>query len=780
MPERYGKIKQITIIGAGSWGTAVAKVIAENKPGLLVKMWAYEKSVAQSINNRNINNDFLPGVKLPDNIKATNHLRESLSNASGIIIATPSKVVPDTANKIGKFITENIPIAYLSKGFCRYNDNILTISQTIGEILPEYKKRIVGIYGPSHAEEVVKYYHTCLAVASMSEADRKFFLALLNCDYLQCRETEDVLGVDLGGTLKNPAAIAAGMIDMLPRCGDNLEGALIAESLKEMNRLASSLGADFNTIIDITGTGDLVATALSEHSRNRRFGRDIAKKILEKGTTLSLTDKIYLRFKPEYVLEKISSSFHYLAEGAYAIEPLIELAERKSVAIPVYRSLYEVLLNKKEPSLLIETIKNPEQFEEIYNNAKLHVKDKKRGLENLKGKAFKKIIIQSVIDKFEKDYNTPDLKNFIISNLKDAIGKQSSSKKSFIRHEIKYISTINTANFDKQLKKLTSIYLSEIIDHNTVFINRLLMKYIFAKKIWKRLNGNKNRIKITGDTDKIRNLKERVNTIYISRYKNNRDFYYYIYAIHRKYLSEPRFYVPDEAAGGRLNRFLLKRAGGYIINNSIFGNLLYRECVIQYISTLIGHGVPLLYFPENYPEKNSIISSMDEHFFQLINDVMYQESTEIALIPLQLTYNDKLNESEGSSPLSDSADISFSEPLFLSDFTRQIYADTSVADMIKESWLSDEIILPHHIICGILQLKNNIIKAGKLKKYIERFISENSLYIPYNSRQIINKGLKFLYKNDIVQKKDEYIAGVKFDEINRYSEIIKRKKIESQ
>jgi len=617
-------------------------------------------------------------------------------------------------------------------------------------------------------------------VASASETDRKFFCDILTCDYLQCRETEDILGVDLGGTLKNPAAIAAGMITILPRCGDNLEGALIAESLKEMYRLGVALGANPETIIDITGTGDLVATALSEHSRNRRFGKDIAKKIIEKGTTLSMTDKIYLRFKPEYVLEKISSNYHYLAEGAYAIEPLMELAAKHSVSIPVYRSLYEVLLNKKEPSLLIETIKNPDKFDEIYNNAKLHVKDKKRGLETLKGGAFRKIIMQSVLETIKTKYNTQELKNFLILNFKGSIEQQGGIKNDFIRNELKYISQLNSSNFDRYIKKLVSVYLAEIIDHNNTFITHIMMNYLSFKHIWNRINGKKNRIRITGDVDKIRNLRERVNTIYIPRFKNKADFYYYVYSIYKKFLPEPRFFVPSEASGGWLNRYLLRKCGGYIIHRSRSGNLLYRECVIQYISTLISHGVPLLYFPEHEPETNSVISPINEYFFELLNSVMYQESTEIVLIPAEIAYSEKLNESEETPVFSEPATINFSSPLFLSDFTKQIHSEISVHAMIRELWISDEIILPQHIICGILQQKNYMIKAGKLKKYIERFISENNLVVSYSSKQILSNGLKFLLKNDIIHKKNDYLVGLKIEIISRYSEILKRKSIENQ
>jgi len=307
-----------------------------------------------------------------------------------------------------------------------------------------------------------------------------------------------------------------------------------------------------------------------------------------------------------------------------------------------------------------------------------------------------------------------------------------------------------------------------------------MFNYLSFRHLWNRINGKKNRISITGDVDKIRNLRERVNTIYIPRFKNNTDFYYYVYSIYKKFLPEPRFFVPAEVSGGWLNRYLLRKCGGYIIHRSKSGNLLYRECVIQYISTLISHGVPLLYFPENEPEKNSVISPLNEYFFELLNSIMYQESTEIVLIPAQITYSNKLNESDDIPVFSEPAVINFSSPLFLSDFTKQIHSEISVHSMIRELWISDEIILPQHIICGILQQKNYILKAAKLKKYIERFISENNLPVPYNSKHILNNGLKFLLKNDIIQKKNDYLLGAKIDIISRYSEIIKTNNLENQ
>jgi len=767
----YLRVRVISIIGAGSWGTAVAKVIAESNPHLSVKMWAYEKSTAVSINSKHINEEFLPMVKLPGNISATSNLRDSVENSDGIILATPSKALPDIVTRIGKKIKKPVPMSYLTKGFCKLNNNIFTISQTIGEILPEYKNRVVAIYGPSHAEEVVKKFHTCLNIASNSAADSMFFNNIIDSEYLKCRITEDIIGVDVGATLKNPAAIAAGMISILPNCGDNLTGALIAESLKEMVELGVSLGAKFETIIDISGAGDLVATALSEHSRNRRFGQDIARQILDKGTSLKFADRLYLRFKPEFVLEKMSKNLHYLAEGAYAIEPLIELAEKNGISIPVYRSLYEVLLNKKDPTLLIETIKNPEKFDEIYDDIKIHIKDKKKGLEGVKGKAFKRIIKQQILNKYidsEKSNIEADLKKELIVNLNDHLHKNSTTNSDvFYKDEVQLIEALNDSSYEKVIRKLVSLYLNEIMDHYSPIFSEINLKFYNFKYFFNKLRGMRNEINTDGDLNLINELKTSVNIVYVTKYKNVMDHAHYLREMKKNNLPIPRFFISNEIPRSHLRVLFQRKSGGFIVNKYKFDNALYRECIIHYISSLISHGVPVLYSPNFEKNSSEINESMNESFISLINEVLFKDTTEIVLIPSQIKYSDRVNETVAKKPFVDHVNIKFSSPLFLSDFTKKSSNNLSLSKMIEESWKKDSIILPYHIISRVLRDSEYSIKQNRLKKHAEVLIGDMDYDL--SVRQIVNYGIKFLTKNKLVAKNnDDYIVIDKAI-INKYA-----------
>jgi glycerol-3-phosphate dehydrogenase (NAD(P)+) len=164
-------VNTVAIIGAGAWGTAVAKSIAEARPQVTVRIWAHEKSVVSSINRRG-ENKFLPGIKLPRNVTAYAVLPEALEGAEAVLIASPSRFLYETALRMARHVTPRMHIGFLTKGFCKVQGKILTISQAIERAIPQLQDRVVAVSGPSHAEEVSRGFHTCLNVASRSAVSR--------------------------------------------------------------------------------------------------------------------------------------------------------------------------------------------------------------------------------------------------------------------------------------------------------------------------------------------------------------------------------------------------------------------------------------------------------------------------------------------------------------------------------------------------------------------------------------------------------------------------------
>ncbi len=694
----------VSVIGAGSWGTTVAKVIAENHTGIRVLLWAYEKSVVRSILETGENGVYLPGVRLPLNVRPTNGLKESLLGSSVIILATPSKAVYETCLKMQRLVRPGSHLAFVSKGFCKIRNEIHTISGAIARALPQIENRIVAISGPSHAEEVSEGFHTCLFVAGRSDESRKIFVRLLSCAYLQCRESGDLAGVELGGALKNPAAVAAGLISALPRCGDNLAGALMAGSMKEILRIGKALGAREETLIDIAGLGDLMATALSDHSRNRRFGREIAMKILDTGKSLSLYDRIIIRFNPDRVLARMSEKLNYLAEGAYAIEPLIEIAAEKNISIPVYRSLYEVLLNKKHPALLIETIKDPDRFEDLYARTKISVSGKKRGMEHAGGHYFKNTVVRNMIGKCATD---PVFRKAIYSWREFLSGEKREGKRArgdnrerrFRLKELKLFRRMREDTDVSELRPLISLYYADISDRYTYLPYNVILR---ALRTAVRLNifgsGGMGRwlrqnIEVGGGLGDIRKIAHTCTTVYVAERRAIIDFALIGMAINKAGLPVPRYYVDKSAALPPFSAGAIRRTGGYFVDPLRLGNPLYLETLIQYLSANVAHGVPVLYFTGEGGGKGGEWREADSGLFSALVSTLQHTTEEIAVVPVRvLAYTDGPSmDGPGAAPflkglLSTRAMIRFAPPLFVSDFIHREGPLPLLENAVRACW----------------------------------------------------------------------------------------------
>ena len=758
------RIKTVSIIGAGAWGTTIANVIANAHESVYVKMWAYEKSVVSSINLYHENSEFLPGVFLSHKITATGSLKEACSNADILIMATPSKVIPDIVQKMNRYVTEKTCLGFLTKGFCKVQDKVLTISQTIEWFIPKLRGRVVAISGPSHAEEVSKNFHTCLNIASRYVPNRKLFCFILADTYLQCRESDDIIGVEIGGTLKNPAAIAAGMISMLPGCGDNLSGALIAEAIKEMVRLGRYFNAKDETIIDISGLGDLVATSLSPHSRNRRFGQDIARQFMEKGSKVGFRDRIVLRFNPRAVIEKMNEKMSYLAEGAYAIEPLIDLARDNDIPVPVYRSLYEVLLNKKDPTLLIETIKNPVRFEEIYSQTKTHITEKKKGLEKVKGRAFRHLIIARVMDRlFERN-------NYLLND--KLIKKLSSYNKTFLDEtqenyqEKLLLDRIINYSSKEHVEDILQMYMSSMFDNYTGIVSRIFMFLIRLGRFFTSSPFKRKKISIEGNISQLRSFCDLGSIIYILDGRSFFDFIPLLRSIRKIKMPLPRFMVASVSLSGKFESSFIRLAGGFIFDEKRYANPLYRYLFFVYLSTMAESGVPLLLY-RTYGD-----IKMPETILQTIKKGMVDQSVEIMICPVSISRMDgDFPKQAGLLPLlkhlRGGMIHRFSDFIFLSEFTKENNGSGEILPSIEATFRSDKPCYSHILMAKVFLENKNSISKKNLESATKEIIESAGMSVQGKLRDNINNGMVWLRKKKIIKKIGKYYVISNMEEAQR-------------
>jgi len=756
------QIHRIAIIGAGSWGTAVAKSIAESKPHLEITMWAYERSVAASINEAHENREYLPGIALPPNIHAVTSLAAALKGSSAVIFATPSKALYDIALKSGEYIEDDAYVAFLTKGFCRVEGRICTISQAIEQAVPKLKGRVIAVSGPSHAEEVSQHFHTSLFVGGTHAESRAVIAALLDSEYIRCRQTDDLRAVEVGGTLKNPAAIAAGIISELPRCGDNLAGALMSAALCEMIRLGALFGISAEHMVDISGLGDLVATALSDHSRNRRFGKDIALQIMKKKSPLGLWDRIVLKVRPQSLMQRMSKRVNYLAEGAYAIEPLIELAASADISIPVYRALYEVLMNRRDPSLLIETIKDPDRFEELLHLAKIHVSEPRRGLENVRGGVFRDLIriaaAESFVAKGGANVALGHEPEEVIRNLKECISDDKREKS--------IIEAIGAGNYRESVVALISHYLAEIEDDFRSFARWLFYAYAAACRIRGLFSTQRERITVDGAIAEIRSARKTAGVVYFLPAGKTIDLFLVLWAIIAHRLPFPRFPLA-EGETGNLRRLFLKMLGAYSLDRNKLKNLVYRETLSRYLAILAGHGVPVLasYAAESDPAA--------EIYHSAFLTSLYSHATEIVMVPVSVSFRGRVDTSSATKPLFISGGhVRFSKPLVLSEFTRQCRSFSDIPKIVAERWNKDRRIFPHWVLCRILAEADHRIETKTAEGMVHQFMKRAGRTFDDSPSRTFRKGLRYLEKRGIAAREGDAIVSVDRESVAYFSSLL--------
>jgi glycerol-3-phosphate dehydrogenase (NAD(P)+) len=342
----------VGIIGAGAWGTAVAKAIADK--GHTVDIWSHEEQTTANINNRHENSQFLPEVKLPSNIKASTDITEVSNGKDFIILAAPSLFLLDTVKKI-----VNVPsiregetcIGVITKGFIETAKGPKLIVETLENYLPGfYKESLVYIAGPSHAEEVACGKITGLIAASANAKNSIRFRDLLKSEWLLVFSSLDVRGVQVAAALKNVIAIAFGMLDALKVngkkfgindiFGDGTESLLLAAGLNEIQTLGLAMGATHaETFTSISGVGDLDVTCRSIYGRNRRFGREIIEK------------NILSSFKNLDDLISRIGEIGYLPEGVVAAKHMETLIKDHKLKMPISLSVYKILnkeINSKD------------------------------------------------------------------------------------------------------------------------------------------------------------------------------------------------------------------------------------------------------------------------------------------------------------------------------------------------------------------------------------------------------------------------------------------------
>lgn len=313
------------VIGSGSWGTALAQVLADNLEEVI--LWGINEVEIKDINEHHQNSKFFPDVKLNNTLHATLDI-EVVKDADVIVLSVPTIAIEEVCKNISSFLHKKVILVNTSKGF--HPDTNERISNVIRANIPgQYLSSVISLIGPSHAEEVVRRMLTTICAVSLNDKDAKIIQELFSNKYLRVYRGSDEIGSELGVAIKNAIAVASGILSGLGY-GDNTRAALITRGLAEMIRFGVAMGGKPETFMGLTGIGDLIVTCTSEHSRNFQAGYSIGK---------ADNADVFWKTNTKTV------------EGVRTAKVLHELAHEKNIEMPIINEIYQVLYKGKEPRI---------------------------------------------------------------------------------------------------------------------------------------------------------------------------------------------------------------------------------------------------------------------------------------------------------------------------------------------------------------------------------------------------------------------------------------------
>jgi len=331
---------RIAVVGAGSWGTALAAVTADK--GADTILWARREELAQAIASRHENPDYLSGIELPPSLQATHDLEKATSTASVVVMAVPSHAFRVIFHDVVPLLGPDVPVVSLTKGI--EQDSLKRMSEVMGEEADLGPSRVAALSGPNLAREVVARQPSATVVACAEKGVARKLQAAFMAHYFRVYTNPDVVGVELGGSMKNVIALAAGMAAGMG-FGDNAKASLITRGLAEIARLGVAMGGNPLTFAGLAGMGDLVATCYSPLSRNRTVGEQLGR-----GRRL----------------DEITGEMKMVAEGVKSSKPLCAMAERHSVEVPIAQHVVRVLYEGVSPEDMVLSLMLREAKPELH------------------------------------------------------------------------------------------------------------------------------------------------------------------------------------------------------------------------------------------------------------------------------------------------------------------------------------------------------------------------------------------------------------------------------
>lgn len=787
--------QDVAVLGAGPVGFLISGILAPRVKSLT--LWLPETRYAEELSRTRIAKYLNGEHRIPENITVTSGASGFRGRSWVLFVVVPSRQLEEIMEKI---IHELDPtgrhiIVIITKGLlshtARRKSSIHTFSEFIQKTAEENKitnLSVAAIGGPSLLAEMNAHMHSFFSVGTKDRAAGVRIRDLLATENVHISLTEDIIGMEIGGVLKNPIAIACGIADGLPQSGANLQGVLVARGFREMARFAVTLGARRSTMVGTGGLADLITTCTSPHSRNRSYGQNFVKQLISRENDPGILDKIELFLRPATFIEREVRQAEDVVEGAFALSNVLEIAEEKGLDLPLFKTLFEILSRRKAPDALLT----------VAAGRPVHVRgsrfaERRKGYDLAAGHNFRRLLEKRVqrhiVATKGMQARIKRQSENILSGLEKRLEKARRKK---VKREIESIPRemhlwreYEKAPADSDRERLTDLidfYVAEISDNYNPAVRGTLIRLLAPLRFAASGFRPGGAIPVVGGrVDELRSLAGRCNILYTPTHRSHLDSVEVAFGLTWAGLPVPRYAAGINLMSGPFWSWVLKSLGAYAVDRERTRNFLYLECLTRYSTMMLEVGIPSLVYPEGTRSRTGGIVPIKTGLLATAVEAYQASGTEILIVPLGLSYENVPEDLEftGKTKQPKFSDfirkrtevyVDVGEPVRVSRYMDEEDPTATIGRAITASWAKALRVLPNHIIARILMENEGSVKRDDLPALVDDFTTTRSgNFLTMEGRRIIDDGLSVLRKRGFVDVQKQIVRALEPELLQYYA-----------
>lgn len=766
-----------TVIGSGPMGMILTSLLASK--GGTVNLVCHDGEESLRLDRDRQATILNQKVPLADNVQIHSRIPELPEN--GILtVAVSSRELEDSIERMVRgFAGQTGTIVLFTKGlpshaarrkygvftFCDYMERVATALGKPG-------LRFAAVNGPSLLAEVFYGLPTFLNVGCADPDAGQRVAEYFATDRVFCAHTTDVVGVEAGGVLKNPLAIAVGIASALSGSGDNFAGELIQRGFDEMLRLALQLGARQETLLGRSGLADLITTCVSRHSRNRAYGEDFVQR-LQAGEEQGFFDQIQTLFSPASVIQRDVARRKDVVEGGYAIANVLEIAGEFNIDMPVYHTIYEILSRRKQPAALIETVTGaplPESDPLVLR--------KRKGLNLASGSNFVEVLTERVLFQIRGSRGLKERIErqtaHILQQLEKRIQKLGSEGGKVtlagLVKERELWSSMRDTTGDHEgaaMARIIQFYAEEIADNYTPGMREALIRVLGPVRFAvSGFRSGSSMPEVGGRVEELKRLATHYNVLYAPTHRSHLDSVEVACALSWLSLPLPRYAAGSNLMTEAFQSWLLRSFGAYAVDRERTRNFLYLECLSAYACLLLESGIPSLVYPEGTRSRTGGIVTIKTGLLSTAIQAFQNTGREVIVAPLALSYENLPEdryycEMEPEPPFKDFIQkrgrvyLDIGEPIRVSRHVSAEDPTAAIALAIQEEWRKHLRVLPNQLLARILAENGHAVAVDSLTGLVDEFLQKRECnFAVRDPEEIKEKGLASLAKYSVARIED--------------------------